>query len=142
MSSSTTAREVIRRKHGVSFETAVSVFDDSEAVSYLDRVIDGEERWHTLGLVDGIVMLVVHQLRNKMAKKKSAWSRQEKRVPANALFTKSLSDRQRRELQRLRDMPDSEIGFSDAPERDPLPAEVHVGRFYRPIEMQARPRGR
>ncbi len=51
------------RKHGVSFETAVKVFDDPEAVSYLDRVVDGEERWHTLGLVGGIViLLVVHTI--------------------------------------------------------------------------------
>ena len=31
-------------------------------------------------------------------------------------------------------MPDSEIDFSDAPEHEPLPAEVHVGSFYRPIK--------
>jgi uncharacterized DUF497 family protein len=52
-----------RRKHGVSFETAVRVFDDPDAVSYLDRIVDGEERWHTLGLVGGIViLLVVHTI--------------------------------------------------------------------------------
>jgi uncharacterized DUF497 family protein len=52
-----------RRKHGVSFETAVKAFDDPDAVSYLDRVVDGEERWHTLGLVGGVViLLVVHTI--------------------------------------------------------------------------------
>jgi uncharacterized protein len=52
-----------RRKHGVSFATAMEVFDDPDAVSYLDRVLDGEERWHTLGLVGGIViLLVVHTI--------------------------------------------------------------------------------
>jgi uncharacterized DUF497 family protein len=30
-------------------------------VSYLDRVIDGEERWHTIGCAGGIaIVLVVH----------------------------------------------------------------------------------
>jgi uncharacterized protein (DUF4415 family) len=69
-----------------------------------------------------------------MAKKKSVSSRQEKRVPAGAVFTKPLTERQRFELQRVRDMPDSEINSSDAPERNPLPSEVQVGRFYRPIK--------
>jgi uncharacterized protein (DUF4415 family) len=69
-----------------------------------------------------------------MAKKKSASSRQEKRVPASEAFTKPLNDRQRRELQRLRDLPDSQIDFSDAPEGKASPVEVHVGRFYRPIK--------
>jgi hypothetical protein len=50
-----------RRKHGVSFETAVRVFLDTGAVSYPDRIVDGEERWHTVGSVGGITLiLVVH----------------------------------------------------------------------------------
>jgi uncharacterized protein (DUF4415 family) len=69
-----------------------------------------------------------------MAKKKSASSREEKRIPASALFMKPLNDRQRRELQRLRDLPDSQIDFSDAPEGRPFPEEAHIGRFYRPIK--------
>jgi uncharacterized DUF497 family protein len=48
-----------RRKHGVSFETASRIFDDPSAVSYLDRVIEGEERWHTIGLAGSIVVLLV-----------------------------------------------------------------------------------
>jgi uncharacterized protein (DUF4415 family) len=31
--------------------------------------------------------------------------------------------------------PDSQIDFSDAPERSPRAAEVEVGRFYRPIKQ-------
>jgi uncharacterized DUF497 family protein len=48
-----------RRKHGISFETAARIFDDPNVVSYLDRVVDDEERWHTIGCAGGIV-LVVH----------------------------------------------------------------------------------
>src|SRR5437879_5123351 len=70
-----------------------------------------------------------------MAKKKSASSRQERRVRASALFTTPISDKARRELQRLAALPDSQIDFSDAPEREPLPSEVHAGRFYRPIKQ-------
>jgi uncharacterized protein (DUF4415 family) len=69
-----------------------------------------------------------------MAKKKSASSPRGKRFPASVLFTKPLTDRQRRELRRLRDLPDSEIDLSDAPPVEPLPSEVQVGRFYLPIK--------
>ena len=48
-----------QRKHRVSFETAARVFQDSNAVSYPDRVVDGEQRWHTIGLAGGIVVLLV-----------------------------------------------------------------------------------
>ena len=70
-----------------------------------------------------------------MAKKKSALSRQERRVPANELFTAPLSDKERGELQRLARKPDSQIDFSDAPERKLSPSAVHIGHFYRPIKQ-------
>jgi len=43
----------------VAFYTATRVFDDPNVISYLDRIVEGESRWHTLGLVDGIVILLV-----------------------------------------------------------------------------------
>jgi uncharacterized DUF497 family protein len=50
-----------RRKHGISFETAARIFEDPNVVSYRDRVVDEEQRWHSIGLVGGIaIMLVVH----------------------------------------------------------------------------------
>jgi len=70
-----------------------------------------------------------------MAKKKSVSSRQEKRVPASALFTTPISDLERRELKRVAAHPDSRIDFSDAPERQPSPSDVQTGRFYRPIKQ-------
>ena len=48
-----------RVKHGVSFETAVLVFDDPLHESKLDVHPDGD-RWHTIGLVGPILLLVVH----------------------------------------------------------------------------------
>lgn len=47
------------KKHGVSFELAQEIFDDPLALSKLDRIEDGEERWHTLGTVGGVVLLLV-----------------------------------------------------------------------------------
>lgn len=46
-------------KHKVSFETALSVFDDPFALSIQDRVVDVEERWQTSGLIDGVILLIV-----------------------------------------------------------------------------------
>jgi len=52
-----------QRKHGISFESAMRVFEDPTAVSYIDRVVDGEERWHTIGPIAGIpIVLVVHTI--------------------------------------------------------------------------------
>lgn len=50
-----------RAKHRVSFETAALVFDDPNALSIQDRIVEGEQRWQTLGLVgDVLVLLVAH----------------------------------------------------------------------------------
>jgi uncharacterized protein len=48
-----------RRKHGVSFETAQLVFDDPNALSVMARIVEGEERWQTMGLVGAVVVLIV-----------------------------------------------------------------------------------
>jgi uncharacterized protein (DUF4415 family) len=75
------------------------------------------------------------QSRNNMARKKSASSRQEKRVPASAIFTSPLTKRQRRELKRVAALPDSQINYSDAPEGAPRASDIQVGRFYRPVKQ-------
>jgi hypothetical protein len=36
-------------KHKVSFEVAKSVFEDPHLLSLMDRFVDGEERWKSLG---------------------------------------------------------------------------------------------
>jgi uncharacterized DUF497 family protein len=46
-------------KHRVSFSTAISVFADPFALSIQDRFVDGEERWQTSGLLDGVILLIV-----------------------------------------------------------------------------------
>lgn len=50
-----------RRKHGVAFEQAATVFRDPRAVSVYDDMHSGtEDRWITLGLSAMGVLLVVH----------------------------------------------------------------------------------
>ena len=55
-----------RRKHGVSFELAMQVFDDPYMLAEQDRVVDGEPRWQSIGMAAGIVVLVVgHAVRGQ-----------------------------------------------------------------------------
>jgi uncharacterized DUF497 family protein len=51
-----------RRKHGISFETAVLVFEDSNRLEFVERIAEGEERWHAIGCVRGsfLFITVVH----------------------------------------------------------------------------------
>jgi uncharacterized DUF497 family protein len=52
------------RKHHITFADAVRVFDDPLAVTDQDRIENGEQRWKTVGMVDGyLLLLVAHTLR-------------------------------------------------------------------------------
>jgi uncharacterized DUF497 family protein len=46
-------------KHRISFETARLVFEDPFALSRLDRIVNGEERWQTIGLIGSLVVVLV-----------------------------------------------------------------------------------
>jgi uncharacterized DUF497 family protein len=46
-------------KHGVDFEEAVSVWSDPLCVIFPDRFVDGEQRWHAIGVVGPVTLLVV-----------------------------------------------------------------------------------
>lgn len=48
-----------KRDHGLSFATAERVFDDPFAASRMDPDPD-EQRWVTIGIVNGVTILVVH----------------------------------------------------------------------------------
>ena len=53
-----------RLKHKVSFETATLVFEDPQAISVLEETEEGEQRWQTVGLAGGVVvMFVAHTYR-------------------------------------------------------------------------------
>jgi hypothetical protein len=54
-----------QRKHGISFATALLVFDDPAHLSVQDREVDGEPRWQTLGGIGGVlIVLVAHTWRD------------------------------------------------------------------------------
>jgi uncharacterized DUF497 family protein len=46
-------------KHGIDSETATLVFDDPFCVTFVEHVSGGEERWHAIGSVENIIVLVV-----------------------------------------------------------------------------------
>ena len=55
-----------QKKHGVSFEAATFVFDDPFQISRVERIVEGEERWHTIGRAGGVLLLlVVHTCREE-----------------------------------------------------------------------------
>ncbi len=43
----------------MSFETAIRAFADPFAFTEQDRIEGGEQRWQTLGMVEGYVLLLV-----------------------------------------------------------------------------------
>lgn len=47
------------RKHGIRFEDAARAFDDPFAVSEQDRIENGEQRWQTIGMASGCLLLLV-----------------------------------------------------------------------------------
>jgi uncharacterized DUF497 family protein len=51
--------ETNKTKHGIDFETAQLIFDDPFCITFVERVSDGEERWHAIGSIEKIVVLVV-----------------------------------------------------------------------------------
>ena len=60
-----------QRKHGVSFQQASLVFRDPQRVLVAERVVDGEQRWQTTGIVrkpsGGILLLLVaHTVREEV----------------------------------------------------------------------------
>jgi uncharacterized DUF497 family protein len=54
------------RKHGIEFEFAVRVFEDSLQAEWIDDREDyGEERWNALGFVDGIDLFVTYTVQGE-----------------------------------------------------------------------------
>lgn len=49
------------KKHGVSFDDAVQIFEDPHVISEQDRIEDGELRWQSVGMIERmLVVLVAH----------------------------------------------------------------------------------
>jgi uncharacterized protein len=52
----------------LNFETAQFIFDDPFSVTFVERNELGEERWHGIGTIEGLILLlVVHTCRQTEA---------------------------------------------------------------------------
>ncbi len=47
------------KKHHIGFDVAALAFLDPHCMSEIERVVDGEVRWQTIGMVEGRVLLLV-----------------------------------------------------------------------------------
>jgi len=51
------------QKHGISFDIAVNVFEDPIAVTSLNEIKDGEQRWQTIGMIkNNLLIIVIHTI--------------------------------------------------------------------------------
>jgi len=48
-----------KRDHGISFRAAALVFEDEYRIPEEDSVADGEQRWRTIGIAEGITVVLV-----------------------------------------------------------------------------------
>ncbi len=51
--------KVNKTKHGVSFDAAKMIFFDPHSLTRFDQTIEGEERWQTMGQINGVLLLLV-----------------------------------------------------------------------------------
>jgi uncharacterized protein len=57
-----------KAKHGIGFEMAAYVFVDPLNISILDKLhSDFEQRWATIGIVNGQVIVVIHTYPNELS---------------------------------------------------------------------------
>lgn len=56
------------RKHGIDFAGATRVFRDPWRIEMLDRrETHGEDRWKTVGQIDGVLIAVIYTVRDKVS---------------------------------------------------------------------------
>ena len=46
-------------KHDLDFETAKLVFEDPCCVTFVERVVEGEDRWRAIGMIEDVVVVAV-----------------------------------------------------------------------------------
>ena len=130
-----------QQKHGLSFETAVLVFNDPLAMTRVDPY-PHEQRWRTIGVVGLVVLLVVHTWPDRVAEKdagqgvslvlgKPQDAKGERMKEENTGFT----DQQKAELDALAALPEDEIQKDDIPEVLDW-SGARRGVFYRPVKKQ------
>jgi uncharacterized DUF497 family protein len=120
-------------KHKISFETAKSVFDDPHQVSVQDRVVGTEERWQTVGMVSGVVVIVAHTWDEEDSGQVMRLISARKATARERGYMRKTNSSPASEIRALKQMKDREIDTTDIPLTADWSKAV-VGRFYRPIK--------
>jgi len=115
--------------HGIDFGAARFALEDPFRVEEIDQIVDGELRLRTMGMAEGqVVVLVVHtnrKMRMELTRLRVS-SMQERQVLERGVNMSEfvrvaagapMSDEERLQLRALASKPDSEIDFSEIPER-------------------------
>lgn len=133
-------------KHGVSFEAATAVWDDPLHVVVPDRIEAGEQRWHALGMVGAVAILVVvhtypgpdDAIRMTIVSSASSGPGVRRSMRGGAMSRTALSAEELARLAALAARPDHEIDTDDIPE---APAEnwrhARRGPGRSPVERPA-----
>lgn len=120
-----------KSKHGISFETAKLVFNDPLHISIQDCHENGEQRWQTLGLINGIVViLVAHCIDEENTVEIIRISPHEKQQNKKGSVMNKLTKQQNTELAYLAALPDEAIDTSDIAEQTNW-QNASIGQFYR-----------
>jgi uncharacterized DUF497 family protein len=115
------------RHHGIDFADARSVFHDPYRLVEEDSVVDGEQRWRTLGTANGIAIVLVIHLEEALdydmfvriisagrpRRRKGATMSKIVRMTSETSVSSEAVER----LTRLANMPDAEIRTDLIPER-------------------------
>jgi uncharacterized protein (DUF4415 family) len=102
-------------------------------VTFVERIKDGEERWHAIGWIEDIaIFVVVIPIGMRIQPRRSESSPPVVQPGKKGCFMPKLTAEKRKALQKLARRPDSEIDLSDIPEIQRIPTDAVIGRFYRP----------
>ncbi len=81
-------------KHGISFQTSILIFDDPNVVSEVERIVDGEERWQSIGVIGEVmIVLVVHIWKIQGSDEIIRSFRLEKQLPTSERGTKACYEK-------------------------------------------------
>jgi uncharacterized DUF497 family protein len=138
-------------KHGIEFALAATVFDDPRAISFPDRLVEGEQRWKSIGWAEGVpvVLSVAHTISEDGTGEVIRIISARKRLRPNGGFMKKSTNRtvtmtldevrkrmpsksEAVQLKKLAALPDDQIDTTDIPELTDFAGGVR-GRFYRPV---------
>jgi uncharacterized DUF497 family protein len=126
-------------KHGLAFDVAQNVWDDPLHIVIPHRFEDGEQRWHIIGMVGPVALvLVVHTYPDpdEDDRIRIIGARKATRQEGDSMSRRDLSPDQLDQLAKLAALPEDLIDTVDIPE---APVEHWIqarrGDLYRPLKQ-------